>query len=42
MLFDVMMDGSKIASKFVQPQDEQEPNEFRRCVSLHGHYSHTD
>lgn len=41
MLFDVVKDGSKIAPKFVQPEDEQEPNESRRCVSLHGDYSHT-
>ena len=32
MLFDVAKDGSKIAPKFVDPEDEQEPNESRRCV----------
>ncbi|KAI0809019.1 Oxysterol-binding protein [Irpex lacteus] len=33
VLFDVVKDGSKIAPKFVPPEDEQEPNESRRLWS---------
>ncbi|KAH8101584.1 Oxysterol-binding protein [Cristinia sonorae] len=33
VLFDVAKDGSKIAPKFVPPEDEQEPNESRRLWS---------
>ncbi|KAI0693647.1 Oxysterol-binding protein [Cytidiella melzeri] len=33
VLFDVNKDGSKIAPKFVQPEEEQEPNESRRMWS---------
>ena len=32
MLFDAVKDGQKIAPKWVAPEEEQEPNESRRCV----------
>ena len=34
VLFDVHKDGQKIAPKWVAPEEEQEPNESRRCVLL--------
>ncbi|KAH9836748.1 Oxysterol-binding protein [Rhodofomes roseus] len=33
VLFDVQKDGDKVAPKWVAPEDEQEPNESRRCVA---------
>ena len=32
VLFDAHKDGQKIAPKWVAPEDEQEPNESRRCA----------
>lgn len=32
MLFDAAKDGQNIAPKWVAPEDEQEPDESRRCV----------
>ena len=32
VMFDVSRDGQKIAPKYVPPEEEQEPNESRRCV----------
>lgn len=34
VLFDVGKDGAKVAPKWVEPEEEQEPNESRRCVLL--------
>lgn len=32
VLFDAAKDGQNIAPKWVAPEDEQEPNESRRCA----------
>ena len=41
VLFDVAKDGTKIAPKYVPPEDEQEPYESRRYVSsLHRFHDH--
>lgn len=34
VLFDVQKNGQKVAPKWVAPEEEQEPNESRRCVNL--------
>ena len=37
MLFDAAKDGQNIAPKWVAPEDEQEPNESRRCAHSPSH-----